>query len=84
LRRLGVEEWIVIAIKSLHETATNSVKSTQRESKEFDVKVEVHQASVLSPLLFSIVLEALSRLIKEGLPWKLPDADDLVTQKLLH
>ena len=30
-------------------------------SEEFKVKVTVHQGSVLSPLLFIIVLEALSR-----------------------
>ena len=30
-------------------------------SQEFEVKVGVHQESVLSPLLFIIVLEALSR-----------------------
>ena len=30
-------------------------------SKEFEMKVGVHQRSVLSPLLFIIVLEALSR-----------------------
>jgi len=77
LRRLGVEEWIVIAIKALYEDATTSVKSTQGESKEFGVKVGVHQGSVLSPLLFSIVLEALSMVFKEGLPWELLYADDL-------
>ena len=30
-------------------------------SEEFEVKVDIHQGSVLSPLLFIIVLEALSR-----------------------
>jgi hypothetical protein len=30
--------------------------------KEFGVKVRVHNGSVLSPLLFSIVLEALARM----------------------
>ena len=29
-------------------------------SEEFEVKISVHQGSVLSPLLFIIVLEALS------------------------
>jgi len=40
--------------------------------------VGVHQGLVLSPLLFTIVLEALSREFRVGLPWKLLYADDLV------
>ena len=50
-----------------------------RESKAFSVRVGVHQGSVLSPLLFIIVLEALSREFREGLPMELLDADDLVS-----
>jgi len=34
--------------------------------------------SVLSPLLFTIVLEALTRKCRGGLPWELLYADDLV------
>ena len=48
-----------------------------RESRTFDVKVGVHQGSVLSPLLF-IVLKALSREFREGLPLELFYVDDLV------
>ena len=44
-----------------------------RESKSFSVKVVVHQGSVLSPLLFIIVLE-----FREGLPMELLYADNLV------
>ena len=47
------------------------------ESVEFAVKVGVHQGSVLSPLLFIIVLEALSKKFRTGLPWELFYADDL-------
>ena len=36
---------------------------------EFGVRVGVHQRSVLSPLLFIIVLEALSREFHTGCPW---------------
>ena len=49
-----------------------------RESNAFNVKEGVHQGSVLSPLLFIIVLEALSREFREGLPMQLHHADDLV------
>ena len=42
------------------------------------MKVGVHQGSVLSPLLFIIVLEALSREFGAGVPWEDLYADDLV------
>ena len=47
-------------------------------SEEFEVKVDVHQGSELSPLLFIVVLEALSREFHCGVPWEDLYADDLV------
>ena len=38
----------------------------------------MHQGSALSPLLFVIVIEALSREFRVSLPWDLLYADDLV------
>ena len=37
----------------------------------------MHQGSGLSPLLFVIVMEAISREFRVALPWKLLYADDL-------
>ena len=45
---------------------------------KFEVKVGVHQGSVLSLLLFIIVLEALSQEFHSGLPWEDLYADDIV------
>ena len=42
------------------------------------VKVGVHQGSVLGPLLFILMLEALSREFRSGCPWELFYADDLM------
>ena len=47
-------------------------------SEEFEVKVGVHQGSVLSPLLFFIVLEALSRKFCVGCPWKMLYSNDQI------
>ena len=47
-------------------------------SKEFEVKVGVRQGSVLSPLLFIIVLEALSHEFHCGVQWEDLYADDIV------
>ena len=42
------------------------------------MNVGVHQGSVLSPLLFIIVMEAVTHSVREGLPWEMLYADDLV------
>jgi len=77
----------VKVIQSMYEGATTAVKLKDGESKSFDVKVGVHQGSVLSPVLFITVLEALSRKFRGGLPLELLYADDLVlmaeTEELL-
>ena len=87
LRESGVEERMIAVIKSMYIGATTSVKIEGSESEKFPVKVGVHQGSVLSPFLFIIVLEALSKKFRKGLPYELLYADDLVliaeTEKLL-
>ena len=45
------------------------------------MKVGVHRGSVLSPLLFIIVLEALSREFRAGVPWE--DLYQLILSSLL-
>ena len=78
LRKLGVEEWIVRLIQGMYANARSCVRVGEGCSDEFQVKVGVHQGSVLSPLLFIIVLEALSREFRSGVPWEDLYADDLV------
>ena len=42
------------------------------------MNVGVHQGSVLSPLLFIIVMESVTHNVREGLPWEMLYTDDLV------
>ena len=78
LRKLGVDEWIVRLVQGMYSNARSRVRVGEAYSEEFEVKVGVHQGSVLSPLLFIIVLEALSREFCYGVPWEDLYADDLV------
>ena len=48
-------------------------------SDEFSIKAGVHQGAVLSPLLFIIIMEALSRKFRVGCPWELLYTDYLVS-----
>ena len=77
-RKLEVEEWLMKAVMIMYKKARTMVKTKHGNSEEFEVKVGVHQGSVLSPLLFVVVMEAMTQDIREGLPWELLYADDLV------
>jgi len=62
----------------VHSTGAQTVVRTVYDnSKGFQVKVGMHQGSALSPLLFAIVMEAVSREFRVTLPWELLYADDL-------
>ena len=62
----------------MYDGCTSRARVNDSYSESIDVKVGVHQGSVLSPLLFIIVLEALLREFRTGCPWELFYADDLV------
>ena len=78
LRELIVDCWLIKAIMSMYKNARSLVRVNGKLGEEFEVKVGIHQGSVLSPILFAIVLEALSRGFNAELPWELLYADDLV------
>ena len=78
LRKLGVSEWLVKVVQAMYTNAKSRVRINKSFSDSFDVKVGVHQGSVLSPLLFICVLEALSRGFRTGCPEEMLYADDLV------
>ena len=61
MRSLGIDELVVRAVQSMYSNARSRVRVGSSYSEEFGVGVGVLQSSVLRPLLFIIVLEALSR-----------------------
>ena len=68
MRKLGVDEWLVSAVMSMYTGAKPVVRTVYGNSKGFEVKVGMHQGSALSPLLFVMVMEALSREFRVALP----------------
>jgi len=65
------------AVMSMYTGVKTVVRTVYGNSKGFEVKVGMHQGSALSPLLFLIVMEAISREFRVALPWELLFADDL-------
>ena len=75
LRKKLVPERLVQTVVLMYKGAKTRVKVGAGHSEEF---VGVHQGSVLSPFLFSIVLDVLSEDGRKGVLYELFCADDLV------
>ncbi|EYC25573.1 hypothetical protein Y032_0011g1280 [Ancylostoma ceylanicum] len=78
LRIHGIPEEYVRWIKMLYSRPTSVVRCAAGTSKPFPVQVGVHQGSALSPLLFILCVDAITRDIQKPHPWCLLYADDVM------
>ena len=78
LRKKGLAEVLVQAEMSLYEGSRTKVRVGSGTSEEFRVQVGVLQGSVLSPLIFGIVVDVVTEHARKGLLNKILYEDDLV------
>ena len=76
--KLGIDECIIRTVQAMYCNAQSKVRVGSCYSEPINVSVGVHQGSVVSPLLFIIVMEALSIEFRPGCAWELLYADDFV------
>jgi hypothetical protein len=65
LRKLGIEGKYLNIIKAIYDKPTANIILNGEQLKSFPLKSRTRQGCPLSPLLFSIVLEFLSRAIRQ-------------------
>ena len=78
LRKRGVPEAYVSAIKDMYKDCKTSVVTSVGETDEMEIEVGLHQGSALSPYLFIMILDVITEEIQEDTPWAMLFADDLV------
>ena len=78
MRKLGIDEWLVHLVQSIYKDVRSRVRVGDGYSEDFGVGAALLQGSALSPLLFIIVLEALSREFRTGCPLELLYTDVLM------
>ena len=78
MRKKGLSEVMVRAVMSLCDGAKTRVRVGSACSEEFEVKISIHQGSVLWPLLFAIVVDVLTENARRGVVIELLYADNLV------
>ena len=78
MRKKGLSEAMGRAVMSLYDGAKTRVRVGSAYSEEFEVKVGVHQGSVLSPLLLAILVDVITENARRGVVNELLHADDPV------
>ena len=72
-----MSEVMAWAVMSLYDGAKTRVRMGSAYSEQFEVKVGVQQGSVLSPLLFAVVVDVAAENSRRGVVNELLYADDL-------
>ena len=78
MRKKGVPDVLVRSVMSLYEGAKTRVRADSELSEELEAKTWMHQGSVLSPLLFEVMVDVVTEFAREGAQSELLYADDLV------
>lgn len=65
LRVIVTPEELIKGIQQLYKKTINSLKTKQEKSKPFEITVGVKQESILSPILFTVVLGEATKTAKE-------------------
>ena len=78
MKKKGLPEILVKAVLSLYEGAETKVRVGSSLSEEFSVKGGVHQGSVLSPLLFAMVIHEVTENARKGWMKQILYADNLI------
>jgi Reverse transcriptase (RNA-dependent DNA polymerase) len=78
LKRKLVPTKYVILIKDMYTNVMTYVRACKGESDTFSIKIGLHQGSVLSPYIFTLVMDEITNDIQGDIPWCMLFANDMV------
>ena len=78
MRKKGIPDVLVRSVMNLYDEAKTKVRVDSELTEEFQVKVVMHQGSVLSYFLFSWLVDVVTEFAREGALSEPLYVDDLV------
>jgi Reverse transcriptase (RNA-dependent DNA polymerase) len=78
LKRKLVPTKYVTLIKDMYTNVMTCVRACDGESDTFPIKIRLHQESALSPYIFTLVMDEITKDIQGNIPWCILFTDDVV------
>ncbi|EMS59319.1 V-type proton ATPase subunit B 2 [Triticum urartu] len=78
LKKHKVPAKYITLIKDMYDNVVTSVRTSDVDTDDFPIKIGLHQGSALSPYLFALVMDEVTRDIQGDIPWCMLFADDVV------
>uniref|UniRef100_A0A5B6YMG0 Reverse transcriptase domain-containing protein n=1 Tax=Davidia involucrata TaxID=16924 RepID=A0A5B6YMG0_DAVIN len=78
LEKEGFTKGYIDTIKNMYDETLTIVRTIVRETSKFTIIVDLHQGSALSPYLFALVMDELTKHIQDEVSWCMFFVDDIV------
>jgi hypothetical protein len=78
LQKHKVSSKYITLIKDMYDYIVTSVRTSDGDTNDFLINIGLHQGSALSPYLFALVMDEVTRDIQGYIPWCMLFADDVV------
>ena len=78
LAKKGVTKGYIDVIRNMYEGVVTTIRSPAGETNEFPITVGLHQGSTLSPYLFALVMDELTRNIQDDVLWCMLFTNDIL------
>jgi hypothetical protein len=62
----------------MYDNVVTSVRTSDEDTNDFQINIGLHQGSALSPYLFVLVMDEVTKDIHDGIPWCMLFADHVV------
>jgi hypothetical protein len=78
LQKHKVSSKYITLIKDMYDNIVTSVRTSDRDTNDFLINIGLHQGSALSPYLFALVMDEVTRDIQGGICWCMLFANDVI------
>jgi hypothetical protein len=68
LQKHKVSSKYITLIKDMYDNVVTSVRTSDEDANDFPINIGLHQGSALSPYLFALVMDGVTRDIQGGIP----------------